>query len=174
MTLTASTPEPVVAGVRRVFLAGPFMGLVDPETQTMPTAGRRPFLLLIEHFEKQGLHVYNAHRREAWGAEVLTPEQCTPLDQTEIEKADVFVAIPGIPPSPGTHIEIGWASAFNKPIVLLMEEGRDEEYGFLVRGLGTVAKVEFVRYTDITRALPEIDAAVRRAVGRVDAPAGTT
>nr|5VTO_A Chain A, Blasticidin M [Streptomyces griseochromogenes]5VTO_B Chain B, Blasticidin M [Streptomyces griseochromogenes] len=161
------------AGVRSVFLAGPFMGLVNPETNSMPSAEQLPFLTLIEHFEKQGLEVFNAHRREAWGAQVLTPEECTPLDQLEIRKADVFVAIPGIPPSPGTHVEIGWASAFDKPIVLLLEEGREEEYGFLVRGLGTVAAVEFVHYKDIALAKPQIDAAIRKVVDRVNNPAAT-
>lgn len=173
MTVISSVPEPVLNGVRSVFLAGPFMGLVDPETNSMPSAEQLPFLTLIEHFEKQGLEVYNAHRREAWGAQVLAPEQCTPLDQLEIRKADVFVAIPGIPPSPGTHVEIGWASAFDKPVVLLLEAGREEDYGFLVRGLGSVAAVEFVHYTDVGLATPQIDAAIRRVVDRVNNPAGT-
>ncbi|MFJ9406165.1 nucleoside 2-deoxyribosyltransferase [Streptomyces sp. NPDC101393] len=159
--------DAALEGVHSVFLAGPFMGLVDPETGRMPDAGCLPFAVLIEHFEKQGLEVYNAHRREAWGAEVIPPDRCTALDQKEIEKADVFVAIPGIPPSPGTHIEMGWASAFGKPIVLLMEEGRDEDYGYLVRGLRSVATVEYVRCTDIPAAVPEIDAAIRRAVDRL-------
>lgn len=170
MTTTAprgGTPDSAFHGVSSVFLGGPFMGLVDSESGRMPDRDCQPFTVLIEHFERQGLHVYNAHRREAWGAEVMPPDQCTALDQEEIEKADVFVAIPGIPPSPGTHIEMGWASAFGKPIVLLLEEGRDEEYGFLVRGLRAVATVEYVRCTDIAAALPEVDAAVRRAVERL-------
>lgn len=62
---------------------------------------------------------------------------------------------------------MGWASAFGKPIVLLLEEGRDEDYGFLVRGLRAVATVEYVRCTDIATALPEVDAAIRRALERL-------
>ncbi|MER6913562.1 nucleoside 2-deoxyribosyltransferase [Streptomyces sp. NPDC000594] len=171
MTLTSnssnSTRRPAPAGVRSVFLAGPFMGLVDPGTNRMATTAQLPFVQLIEHFESQGLQVYNAHRREAWGAEMIPPDRCTALDQEEIGKADVFVALPGIPASPGTHIEMGWASAFGKPIVLLLEDGREEEYGFLVRGLRSVATVEYVRYTEVRDVLGEVDAAVRRAVDRL-------
>ncbi|MFD0385337.1 hypothetical protein ACFQ2B_32895 [Streptomyces stramineus] len=118
--------------VGSLFLAGPFLQLLDPATGEMPEEARAPFSLLIKHFEGHGLDVHNAHRREAWGAELMPPDTCTRLDQDGIRDADVFVALPGAPPSPGTHIEIGWASAFDKPIVLLLERGR--EYTFLVRG----------------------------------------
>ncbi|MBV9022710.1 MAG: nucleoside 2-deoxyribosyltransferase [Streptomycetaceae bacterium] len=169
MTAPLNVPRPVLPGVNSIFLAGPFMGLVNSAAGRMPDAVCRPFTVLIEHFEQHGIHVYNAHRREAWGEEVMAPAECTALDQKEIGDADVFVAIPGIPPSPGTHIEMGWASAFGKPIVLLMEEGREEEYGFLVRGLDSVATVEFVYATDIASAVADVDAAIRRAVNRLRA-----
>ncbi|GAA0477131.1 nucleoside 2-deoxyribosyltransferase [Streptomyces sp. NPDC046215] len=157
--------------VGSLFLAGPFLQLLDPATGEMPEEARAPFSLLIKHFEGHGLDVHNAHRREAWGAELMPPDTCTRLDQDGIRDADVFVALPGAPPSPGTHIEIGWASAFDKPIVLLLERGR--EYTFLVRGLDSVATVEQVMYTDIASALPAIDAAIGRAVTRRRAKART-
>ncbi|MGK4578866.1 nucleoside 2-deoxyribosyltransferase [Kitasatospora sp. HPMI-4] len=161
----AGPPEdPKSPDVRSLFLAGPFIQLLDPATGEMPDGARAPFDLLIKHFEAQGISVHNAHRREAWGAQLMRPEQCTGLDQEEIRKADVFVAIPGFPPSPGTHIEVGWASAFDKPIVLLLERGR--EYTFLIQGLHTVATVEYVVYTDIAASLSAVDKAVHRAVTR--------
>ncbi|MGK5640702.1 nucleoside 2-deoxyribosyltransferase [Streptomyces sp. URMC 126] len=156
-------PEPG-ADFRSVFLAGPFLGLLDRTTGEMPPDARTPFDVLIEHFESQGLSVHNAHRREAWGARLMRPEECTPIDQEEIRKADVFVALPGSPASPGTHIEVGWASAFDKPVVLILEPGR--EYTFLIQGLHTVATVEYVVCADVAAALPAVDRAVRRAVAR--------
>ncbi|MFJ2867438.1 nucleoside 2-deoxyribosyltransferase [Kitasatospora sp. NPDC087314] len=160
------TTQPTAAApaVRSLFLAGPFIQLLDPATGLMPDDARAPFDLLIKHFEAQGVAVHNAHRREAWGEELMRPEQCTKLDQDEIRKADLFVALPGFPASPGTHIEIGWASAFGKPIVLLLERGR--EYTFLVQGLHTVATVEQVVYTDLSTALPGVDRAVERVLAR--------
>ncbi|MEU1377430.1 nucleoside 2-deoxyribosyltransferase [Streptomyces triculaminicus] len=151
-------------GIRSVFLAGPFLQLLDPATGEMPESARSPFDTLIKHFEAQGLSVHNAHRREAWGADLMRPEVCTRIDQEEIRKADAFVALPGSPASPGTHIEIGWASAFGKPIVLLLERGRD--YTFLVQGLHTVATVEYVLHTDVAGALTAVDKALHQAVAR--------
>ncbi|MGI5478656.1 nucleoside 2-deoxyribosyltransferase [Streptomyces lavendofoliae] len=158
--LPGTGKPPELSGVNSLFLAGPFIQLLDPLTGRMPADAQTPFTVLIDHFEAQGLTVHNAHRREAWGAELMHPEVCTRIDQDEIRKADVFVAMPGHPASPGTHIEIGWASAFNKPIVLLLE--KDREYTFLVQGLHTVATVQYVEYTDIAEVLPAVDTALRR------------
>lgn len=89
MTTTAprgGTPDSAFQGVSSVFLGGPFMGLVDSESGRMSDRDCQPFTVLIEHFERQGLHVYNAHRREAWGAEVMPPDECTALDQRRSRK----------------------------------------------------------------------------------------
>ncbi|WP_269147326.1 nucleoside 2-deoxyribosyltransferase [Planococcus antarcticus] len=77
------------------------------------------------------------------------------MDFKEISICDLFVAFPGSPASPGTHIEIGWASALNKPIILLLEEEKD--YAFLIKGLGTVANVTFIRYLKEEDYLSQIE-----------------
>ena len=127
---------------RRIFLGGPFKASVDPATGTLLAAERARLEAVIDRLERDGHEVHNAHRREGWGAAFLTPEECTRLDFEEISGCDVFVAFPGAPASPGTHVEIGWASALGKPVVLLLEERA--EYAFLVRGLHTIADVVFV------------------------------
>jgi len=129
---------------RKLFLAGPFKGLLNPNTGTMTDDEKQKFLKLIAFFESKGFLVHNAHQREAWGKALMTPEQCTEIDFNEIASCDYFVGLPGHPPSPGTHIEIGWASALKKPIILLLEAGK--EYGFLIQGLYTVANVTYITY----------------------------
>ncbi len=138
--------------LRAVFLGGPFKSLVSPETGEMREGDKNRLMQLIHFLEDRGLRVFNAHRREGWGREFLTPEECTRLDFEEIHSSEAFIAFPGSPPSPGTHVEIGWASALRKPIILLLEEGR--EYAFLVRGLHTVGNVRYLHYKpgeDLTR-----------------------
>jgi nucleoside 2-deoxyribosyltransferase len=122
-----------------VFLAGPFKGLVNPETGKMRDFERRRYEAIIAYLEGLRYVVRNAHRREQWGERFLSPSECTRLDYEEIRACDLFVAFPGDPASPGTHIEIGWASALGKPIILLLEDG--SQYAFLIRGLHTVAEV---------------------------------
>lgn len=128
----------------KVFLAGPFKALVDRETQTMNDADILQFSSLIDFFEEHNFDVHCAHKREAWGREFMTPQECTNIDFQEISKCDYFIAFPGAPASPGTHIEIGWASALNKPIILLLEE--DQDYAFLIQGLGEVASLVNIHF----------------------------
>nr|WGD65771.1 nucleoside 2-deoxyribosyltransferase [Bacillus subtilis] len=84
----------------------------------------------------------------------MTPQQCTKIDFDEISTCDLFVAFPGSPASPGTHIEIGWASALKKKIVLLLEKDRD--YAFLIQGLNVVADVEYINFKDTDDLLQKI------------------
>ncbi|MEU9480457.1 nucleoside 2-deoxyribosyltransferase [Streptomyces sp. NPDC048191] len=151
-----------------VFLGGPFKGIVDPATGEMDKRYRCRFEALIDRLDSEGYVVHNAHRRESWGAAFLTPEECTRLDFDEISASDVFVAFPGAPASPGTHVEIGWASALGKPIVFLLEQ--DAEYALLVRGLHTVANVTVITVEDDDLELAEqVSLAVREAVSGVTA-----
>lgn len=84
----------------------------------------------------------------------MTPQQCTKIDFDEIRSCDLFVAFPGSPASPGTHIEIGWASALKKKIVLLLENERD--YAFLIQGLSVVADVEYINFKGTDDLLEKI------------------
>jgi hypothetical protein len=124
------------------FLAGPFKGILDAETGMIGAFERDRYEALINHLDARGYSVHNAHKRESWGANFLTPEECTRLDYENIRDCDLFVAFPGHPASPGTHVEIGWASAFGKPMILLLEERNT--YAFLVQGLHVVGDVSYV------------------------------
>ncbi|ALK34578.1 nucleoside 2-deoxyribosyltransferase [Burkholderia plantarii] len=146
--------------MKRMFLGGPFKSLVDPATGTMSAEHINQFGRVIEHFEGRGWDVHCAHRREKWGREFMTPEQCTRIDYEQISQCDYFVAFPGAPASPGTHIELGWASALGKPIVLLLEAGRD--YAYLVQGLHTVTRLERVEYRNGDLDPGTIEAAIGR------------
>lgn len=143
------------------FLAGPFKGIVDPRTAQMRDFERARYQEIIAYLEECGYVVHNAHRREDWGASFLTPDECTRLDWEQIRGSDLFIAFPGSPPSPGTHIEIGWAAAFGKPMILLLEEGCD--YAFLIRGLHTVADVTYVAMPRDRTGLSRLAAALADA-----------
>ncbi|WP_369903373.1 nucleoside 2-deoxyribosyltransferase [Bacillus manliponensis] len=140
---------------KKMFLAGPFKNLVNPETGMMEQHEKQKLLNLISFFEKRGFSVHNAHKREGWGKDFMTPDECTAIDFKEIRACDLFVAFPGSPASPGTHIEIGWASALDKPIILLLEEGKD--YAFLIKGLATVANVTFIYFKEESDYLTKLE-----------------
>lgn len=140
---------------KKIFLAAPFKALVNNKSNAMQDSDRKRIEDLISFFEGKGYLVHNAHKREAWGKNFMEPEECTYIDYHEIEKCDLFVAFPGIPASPGTHIEIGWASAFHKKIVLILFENQ-ENYAYLVRGLSSVSDVKYIIYNSDHEYLSEL------------------
>lgn len=129
----------------RIFLAAPFKQRLD-QSQVIQAADQVLLTQIMTLLETAGITVDNAHRREFWGRAMMTPAECTQADYQAIAACDVLLAFPGQPASPGTHIELGWASAMHKPIVLLLQAGKT--YAYLVQGLGTVGDVTYLTYHD--------------------------
>ena len=132
--------------VKKIFIGGPFKQFIDPKKNRMNEEKKHMFLQLINFFNDRGYEIHNAHIREDWGQSFWAPDQCTKLDYDEIASSDVFLAFPGVPASPGTHIEIGWASALGKQVILLLEKGA--YYAHLVKGLHTVGNVHYLEYEE--------------------------
>jgi len=149
---------------RTVFLAGPFKAIIDPATGVMRPFDRQRYEALISHLETCGYTVHNAHQRESWGADFFSPEECTRLDYEQIRDCDLFVAFPGSPASPGTHIEIGWATVFGKPLILLLEESHT--YAYLIRGLHAVSDVSYVSMPAAEIGLAQFAAALEELEAR--------
>lgn len=63
--------------------------------------------------------VFLALEREGWGRSLMPGEICTPLDFAEMQRCNVVVAYPGA--SCGVAVELGWASALGKPLILLLD-----------------------------------------------------
>jgi hypothetical protein len=151
-TATAGMPSEVLLPMtesglpnrRMVFIGGPFTGLICPETRLLLPTWRNRYSRLIGLFESESWEVRNAHRREAWGEDIMPPAVHVKLDFEDIRACDLFIAFPGYPASPGTHVEIGWASALGKPMVLLLEE--DHPYGSLVAWIDAVADARCIRF----------------------------
>jgi hypothetical protein len=162
--MPASEATTTRSALGSVFVGGPFVNLVDPALGRMSDRDQARYTGLIEYFENLGATVYNAHRREAWGAEFLGPLECTERDYNEIAASDLFIAYPGVPVSPGTHVECGWASALGKPMILLLE--KNEKHTFLVTGLPSIANVEYIWFDDPAEVLGELDAALERVMAR--------
>lgn len=128
----------------KIFLAAPFKGLIDPKTGAFCPHMRNHLESICSYLTQQGYEVYNSHRREDWGKAFMSPEECTYTDFNDIINSKFFLAFPGSPPSPGTHIELGWASALKKPMLLFLEKNKD--YAYLVKGLHTIADVSYCYY----------------------------
>ncbi|WP_317286506.1 nucleoside 2-deoxyribosyltransferase [Leuconostoc mesenteroides] len=138
---------------QRVFLAAPFKQLLN-QNNRVNTETTQALQQVMQVLEDKGMFVDNAHKRENWGLEMMTSTQCTDADFNSIKNCDILMAFPGSPASPGTHIEIGWASAFHKKIILLLKN--DVDYAYLIRGLGVIGDVEYIYYEDMNSCLSQI------------------
>ncbi|MEU7478413.1 nucleoside 2-deoxyribosyltransferase [Lentzea sp. NPDC042327] len=122
----------------RVFLAAPFAQWLAPDGTVDPVARKR-LEGLRTAFLDLGLPVFNAHHNEGWGQGWLPPEVCVPNDFRAMQTADVVCAYLGTPASGGVCLELGWASAMHKPVLLVLDEG--VEHSQMVQGLSTTTPV---------------------------------
>ncbi|GGL42369.1 nucleoside 2-deoxyribosyltransferase [Planomonospora parontospora] len=126
----------------RVFLAAPYSQWMDPSTGLVETRFRERLDRLRRGFLDRGAQVFSAHHNEQWGAGWLPAEECTPADFQAMRVADVVCAVIGSPPSGGVAVELGWASALGKPILVVTDEGG--ACTPMIRGIHTVTRAAFV------------------------------
>ncbi|CDL81697.1 nucleoside 2-deoxyribosyltransferase [Xenorhabdus szentirmaii] len=111
----------------------------------------------IYQLESLGAEVFSAHRTEQFGGatHLFTPEEVSQRDLQWMKQCDIFVAI--LPTcrqqkqlirTDGTHIELGWASALNRPIILVTEKPFCHSASHLLKGLSAVAQVHHICLND--------------------------
>ena len=149
--------------VLHVFLAAPYTQWMDGATGMIKHDRMEYLATLRDALLGDGAAVFSAHENEEWGRAWLAPEICTPADYLAVRRADVVCAILGSPPSPGVLVELGWASALQKPTVLLLEREPPQ----LVRGLGALTQVTTVPVAPVwdTATLAAVLTAVRGSHG---------
>jgi len=129
----------------RVFLAAPFAQWLSEDRLVDPT-WRNRLSALRQGFLDAGMPVFSAHHNERWGAGWLPAEVCVPNDFRAMETCDVVCAYLGAPVSAGVCIELGWASAMRKPVLLVLDHSI--KHSQMIKGLATVTQVRELVLTD--------------------------
>lgn len=109
-----------------VFLASPFTQYLtrDADGSHSLDPALRALLLRIESALTDAGHtLFMSQKREEFGAKLWSAQQCTPFDLLEMRWADCVVAIPD--KSYGVHVELGWATAMGKPVLLVVDESAE-------------------------------------------------
>jgi len=119
---------------KKVFLAAPFTkhlkgGIFDRSELNKITS-------LISVLREIGYLVFSAHEREAFGEKLMTPETCTFLDFKEMNQCEIVIALI-TDNSYGVSLELGWASALRKSIILYQDEGKPFSTP-LIEGIGEI------------------------------------
>lgn len=136
------------------FVGGPIQHAIEPDAFHGPL--RHAIDVIIGGVSAAGAAVFSAHVAEDFGANtaLFSPEQVSVRDLDWMRRCDVFIPVMPVLDdgtllrTDGTHIELGWASALNKPIVLVTRTPVGTGASHLLRGLPSVARVSIVDMVD--------------------------
>ncbi len=126
----------------KLFLSAPLTQYLAMPGRTTLDDFRTEWTRLTEVLEAAGHDVFSAHRRESWGADLDLPGPALSADLAGLDESDLVIAYVGSPPSPGVQLELGYAVARQKSLVVFVDRGQAAPY--LVRGLPTVTEAEIV------------------------------
>ncbi|GGM63496.1 hypothetical protein GCM10012275_37620 [Longimycelium tulufanense] len=161
-----------------VFVGGPIQHAIQRDGFYSPL--RDAIHDIIESVRAASGTVFSAHLAEKFGDDtaLFTPEQVAERDLRWMRRCDVFVPVlpaherGGLLRTDGTHVELGWASALGKPIVLVTPLPVTPTASHLLRGLPAVAQVGVFDITrvqhDRSTLLGLISSAARDTVAMVD------
>jgi nucleoside 2-deoxyribosyltransferase len=122
----------------------------------------------LNAIEKAGFEVLSAHRFEDFGNLDVSGQyfDVTKRDHNWMTEADIFIPIlPNdlenkIIRTDGTCVEIGWASAMKKPIVLI--RCLDSEHSHLIKGIDAVTNVIEIDLVELENSdCPNVIQAIR-------------
>jgi hypothetical protein len=140
----------------KVFLSAPLTQYVDPNDPSAMDHFRTHWSRIASALERNGHEVFSAHKREAWGSNLDSPESALKADIAGLIKSKLVIAYIGHPPSPGVQLELGYAIATHKQMLIFVDFGQKEPY--LVRGFSGLPNAEVI---DIER-LSEIKLSLAR------------
>lgn len=112
-----------------VIMNAAYIGFLEAIEDTLVSSGWEPLL---------------PHRESDWGRQYLQPSETARRCLDLVCACDLLVAYPKN--SRGVHIEMGYAAALGKPILVILDEGERE--AAMVAGLGSVTTVQFIRLAD--------------------------
>lgn len=137
--------------MNKIFIACPFIKYIN-ETIFTDDAFRHFTEVLFALCEQYAPEVFLALKREEYGNKPMLRYSCI-MDLTEMKGADLVIAIPE--DSMGVAVELGWASALGKPIILLLNKA--QRYTPLVSNINKITAGRVIWYEDAQEsALPAI------------------
>ncbi|UJB30684.1 MULTISPECIES: nucleoside 2-deoxyribosyltransferase [Chromobacterium] len=133
-----------------VFVGGPIQHALKKEGMTAEAAS--PIKAVHDAIHGMRLHLLSAHLAERFGQDShnYSPTEVVLRDYDWMVQCSLFIAIlpcdsqSQLIRTDGTHIELGWASALKKPILILAQSHSHAQLSHLVKGLACVAPVKIL------------------------------
>jgi nucleoside 2-deoxyribosyltransferase len=146
----------------KAFIAAPFRGKINPITNEVDESYKEFITDLIKWLEKKGVSVFSAHRREEWGRKKYSNENIVCTDYDALQHCDVFIAYVDNTKSIGVPIEIGWASAMDKKIIIISTNNC--EVPFFMKGLSAICHDFYLlQFSNRDNLLEKLDGSISSA-----------
>jgi nucleoside 2-deoxyribosyltransferase len=127
----------------RLFLSAPLTQFVVDLQEGRDTSGsdfRVEWESITAALEKSGHEIFSAHRREEWGTKLDPPDAALVADLGGLRWSEIVIAYVGDPPSPGVQLELGYALALERRLIIFIDVGQAEPY--LIRGMPAAGRSE--------------------------------
>lgn len=169
--VTGTVEEPVLPDLTgvSVFVGGPIQHAIEDDGFYSPL--QHALHGIIDAVKDVGGTVFSAHVAEKFGADtpLFSPRQVSVRDFDWMHRCDVFVPVLPVCEdtllrTDGTHVELGWASALRKPIMLVTQQPMVSSASHLLRGLPAIADVSLFDVAAVAESPAELLVSVDRAV----------
>jgi hypothetical protein len=173
---SAETPATVDLTGVNVFVGGPIQHAIEADGFYSPL--RLALQGIIEAVEKANGTVFSAHITEKFGVDtaLYSSRQVSVRDFDWMQRCDVFVPVlmargNTLLRTDGTHVELGWASALRKPILLVTQQPLVSSASHLLHGLPAIADVSLLDVTLVAQSPTSLLKSIAQAVRPMACPA---
>ena len=101
---------------------------------------------LLQNLRKEGHEVFCALEIEEFGNKISIASQCTPRDFERMKESELYIVFPNN--SYGCAVELGWASAFGIPILII----QNSRFGLktpLYEGMKEITNAQMIIYDSV-------------------------
>jgi len=126
----------------KIFVTGPLKRTLD-ETGKMNQKYIEKIKRLRMFLEAKGHDVFIPHEVDDF-YKSFNPVNVVKTDYNEIRNSDIVIAYPDYPPSGGACVELGWATAFFKRVIVLYK--KDKKYSPLLSSIDKLERVQPITY----------------------------
>jgi nucleoside 2-deoxyribosyltransferase len=129
----------------KIFLSVSYSSQVDATGKVFPEY-RKELESVISVFEKINHHVYCAPREDLWTLNDTSPADAFEVDMRNVNECNLFVAFVGNKVSAGIQMEMGFALAKGKRIIIAIPA--TDKLGYVNQGLIDTRSAEILVYAD--------------------------
>jgi nucleoside 2-deoxyribosyltransferase len=143
----------------KIFLSAPFSSVYNEQKGIVDPKFRERLQKIITLIKKKNHDILSSHLRENWGKNRMHPSEFTLLDIKEIKSCDLVIAYLNSQPS-GVYMELGWASAFKKKIIIITEQPLSQLTP-LIGGLNRITETIIIKFKDENELLRKLDSVLQ-------------